>query len=312
MHFIRNLIHLMENEDIQKGLDCYNRGAFERAIDHLERAYRSFTPDEQAFKTAQFYLTESYISLAKLSLEEEDYISAIYNYRKALELNPGFADIHNKLGTLFHQKMDYESAISCFKKALEINKNYFTARMNLGYVYIDLGNLEEATKEFDTLIVGRDDESKEDYAKAKVLLSQSSLDLAKDLLFKAFSLPEDIAQKHYHNAQRLYHQGRLEEAKNELDTALTENPCYADVHNLLGIINLNLGNIDDAMVSIKEAIEINANYVTAHFNMGFILLEQEMYDEAAEEFRKILEIDPENKIAASILNEIGKESTEKE
>ena len=296
----------------KRGWTVIIEGLLRRLLTILRGLIRDFTPDEQAFKTAQFYLTESYISLAKLSMEEEDYISAIYNYRKALELNPSFADIHNKLGTLFHQKMDYESAISCFKKALDINRNYFTARVNLGYVYLDLGNLDEATKEFDTLIIGRDDEAKEDYTKAKELLSQASLEPAKDLLYKAFSLPEDIAQKHYHNAQRLYHQGRLEEAKNELDIALTENPCYADVHNLLGIINLNLGNIDDAMVSIKEAIEINANYVTAHFNMGFILLEQEMYDEAAEEFRKILEIDPENKIAASILNEIGKEGTDKD
>ena len=308
MHFLKNLVHLMEDDNIQNGVDCYNRNAFSKAIDYLEKAVKKFEKQEQAFKTAKFYLTESFIALAREKADEEAYSESIYNYKRALKLNPGFADIHNNLGKLYYIINEYGEAISCFTEALKINKNFHNARLNLAFVLIDNGDYDIALSELEKLLPNGNLNAKEYYIGGIELLKAKNIELAKEQFNLAFRKKQEQVQILYHNAKRLYRQGRLEEAKKELEHALKEKPNYADIHNLLGIVNLNLGMVDSAMSSIKEAIEINDNYVTAHFNMGFILLEQEMYKEAAVEFQKILRIDADNKIAASILEEIRKEA----
>src|SRR3989304_112762 len=59
-----------------------------------------------------------------------------------------FADVHNKIGTIYHQKGVFQSAITSLEKALKINPSYTEAAINLSIVYKETGKNEGANKIF--------------------------------------------------------------------------------------------------------------------------------------------------------------------
>ena len=52
--------------------------------------------------------------------------------RKALELMPAHAEIHNNLGNALREQGKLDEAVACYRRALELNPNYAEAHNNLG------------------------------------------------------------------------------------------------------------------------------------------------------------------------------------
>ena len=48
---------------------------------------------------------------------------AIDYYRKAIELDPGFAMAHNNLGAMLKNRGQFDEAIAEYRKALEVDPN---------------------------------------------------------------------------------------------------------------------------------------------------------------------------------------------
>jgi tetratricopeptide (TPR) repeat protein len=68
--------------------------------------------------------------------------------KKAVQLNPRYADLHYNLALLYSDRRRYEEAVSELKKALRINPNYLLARINLGVLYEDQKKWNEARREY--------------------------------------------------------------------------------------------------------------------------------------------------------------------
>jgi len=59
--------------------------------------------------------------------------------REVIALNPGYADVHNKMGIICSMKGELRKAAAHFEKALELNPRYTEASLNLAVTYNDLG-----------------------------------------------------------------------------------------------------------------------------------------------------------------------------
>lgn len=57
---------------------------------------------------------------------------AIISYQKAIKLNPGLAELHNKLGELYLKKYQFDEAIACFREAIALAPNSAWYHLNLG------------------------------------------------------------------------------------------------------------------------------------------------------------------------------------
>ncbi|MDP2196970.1 MAG: tetratricopeptide repeat protein, partial [Sulfurimicrobium sp.] len=64
--------------------------------------------------------------------------------RRALQIKPDDAKAHNNLGAILHELGRLDEAEACFRQALQINPNYAKAHNNLGITLQDLGRLDEA------------------------------------------------------------------------------------------------------------------------------------------------------------------------
>ena len=67
--------------------------------------------------------------------EEGEYDKAIAQFKKALELEPGDADIHFVLGFAYHMSARLEEAIAQYKKVISLDPDNAHAYSKLGYVY---------------------------------------------------------------------------------------------------------------------------------------------------------------------------------
>jgi tetratricopeptide (TPR) repeat protein len=65
-------------------------------------------------------------------------------YVGVLAEQPGFADVHNELGLLFHEQGQFERAEAEFRRALEVNPRYTEAALHLAIVQNDVGQYDEA------------------------------------------------------------------------------------------------------------------------------------------------------------------------
>ncbi len=77
-----------------------------------------------------------------------EYDKAIENFKKALHLEGGSAQIHYNLGLTYQAKGLLDEAEEEYKKSLELNPLDKEAHNNLGIIYYSLGKNNEAATEF--------------------------------------------------------------------------------------------------------------------------------------------------------------------
>ena len=65
-------------------------------------------------------------------------------YERALELRPAYAAVWNNVGTLEQSRKRFKAAVRAYKKAIEIKPSLATPWKNLGNAYLSLGRLQEA------------------------------------------------------------------------------------------------------------------------------------------------------------------------
>jgi tetratricopeptide (TPR) repeat protein/MinD-like ATPase involved in chromosome partitioning or flagellar assembly len=84
--------------------------------------------------------------------------TALYNYDKAIELDPGpvykIANIaYKNKGDLYFNLGEIENALENYHKAIEIYPNYAAARKSRGDIYSDLGKIKEALEDYEKAYV---------------------------------------------------------------------------------------------------------------------------------------------------------------
>lgn len=79
--------------------------------------------------------TNAYINRGLLYRGNKKYDMALKDYTKALEIDPTSATAHNNRGVLYRIKRQYELAISDYNSAIKIDPMFAGAYFNLGVIY---------------------------------------------------------------------------------------------------------------------------------------------------------------------------------
>jgi tetratricopeptide (TPR) repeat protein len=106
------------------GIEHYNRGNLEKAIEHYEKALK-FDPDSSGIY--------SNLGVAYKNLGMVD--KSIAAYKKAIELDPGQAEAYNNLGVSYELLGKYDEAVEAYEKAIKLDLNPAEAYSNMGNVY---------------------------------------------------------------------------------------------------------------------------------------------------------------------------------
>ncbi len=230
--------------------------------------------------------------------------------RKAIEINPNYANAHYNLGVILNDLGKLQDAEKSYRKAIELNPNYANAYSNLGNVLRDLGNLQDAELSLRKAI-----ELNPNYANAysnlgNVLKDLGNLQDAELSLRKAIEVKPDYADAYSNLGNVLRDLGNLQDAELSLRKAIEINPNFAYAHYNLGNVLKDLGNLQDAEFSYRKAIELNPNFAYAHSNLGNVLRDLGNLQDAEKSYRKAIELNPNFAYAHSnlgnVLRDLGK------
>jgi tetratricopeptide (TPR) repeat protein len=220
------------------------------------------------------------IALGREHYEKRDYDRAEAFLTKALaEGGARFADVHNMMGVIHHDRGRLEEARTAFRHALELNPKYTEAALNLAVTHNDLGDYDSAQSVYRGAIKSdaRAGEDVDGFAKGKIAnlhaeLAQAYLDVG---------LPNEAVQE-YRNAIRLC-------------------PHFADLRVKLANVYRQMGDLVAARYELEEAIRVRPTYNPARIAMGVLLLVDGQRQRAIEQWEEALRFEADNKAAQMYL-----------
>ncbi|MGB3340548.1 MAG: tetratricopeptide repeat protein [bacterium] len=146
-HFVKEETRYKDEQEKRmkkEGLDhfdratlYYYRGNYELAVNEIN-------------KSLEIEETAEYLNLKGLLLTELGKFNESKKiYKKALEIEPNLAEIHNNLGMLHLKMKKLDDAVVAFREAVKKNVNYSHAYVNLGSTLVELEKFDEAIKAYE-------------------------------------------------------------------------------------------------------------------------------------------------------------------
>jgi len=231
---------------------------------------------------------------AAYALKDTDPDRAIALYRKALQLEPDFANACSNLAVLLKEKGQCDEALSVARKAVELRPDMAASHTNLGAVLFHCGLLEEAAAAHEKAL-----QLDPDYARAHtnlgaVLLEQGSLEKAAAELKEAIRLDPDSALAHTFLGVVFWHRNQLDRAILAHRKAILLDPGLPHPHTNLGIVLASKGQLEEAAAAYRKAIRLAPNNGQIHLNLGCALRSDGRPDEAVTAFKEAVRLMPDN------------------
>ncbi|MEG4420703.1 tetratricopeptide repeat protein [Microcoleus sp. LAD1_D5] len=166
---------------------------------------------------------------------------AIENYQKALEFNPGDAEVHKKLAEVYVLQGEFEKAIASCNVALKFQPNFAPA-------YLTIGN---------------------------ALQSQGQLEMAIEAYLQALGIQPKFAEASANLGSMYYKLGQLEQAANYYQKALALNPELSSVNMMLGSVLQEQGKLDSAITCYQKVLQQQPGDASAAEKLSSLIAQKE-------------------------------------
>lgn len=195
------------------------------------------------------------------------YADAVREYRRAIEISPGYSDAHNNMGRSLEELGRAKEAGEAYHAAAAIDPRNAEARNNVGAFLMRVGDLGGAEQ----------------------------------WLREAIELDPRRPEAQANLAGILATRGNLEEAEVHYRLAVEANPDFKEAWNALGEVLEMIGRTPHAIAAYSRAVAIDPAYVQARNNLAVLLALTGQYEEALIEFELALRCAPDDEgIAANL------------
>ena len=185
----------------------------------------------QGFKDQRIFLNFGAILHDHGDLQKAELLT-----RKAIKINPGFAEAHSNLSNILKDLGELQEAEMSARKAIKLNPNYSDAYLNLGSILHSLNKLKEAEIFSRKAIEKNPYSAKANNNLSKILINQRQLKEAEILSRKAIEL----------------------------------NPNYSDAYLNLGIVLKSIGNLQEAEISTRRGIELSPDIAKGYYDLSLL------------------------------------------
>jgi predicted O-linked N-acetylglucosamine transferase (SPINDLY family) len=229
---------------------------------------------------------------AEALLALKRYEEAIAEYRRTVELDPGYFEAHNNLANLLNQMGTFAEAEACCRRAMAIDPKQPAPLNNLGNALRGLGRGDKAMSAYDQAIAIRPDFVEAMNNRAMCLCWMGRLEEGVEQFKAAIQLNPALPDTHNNMGTALTHLGRYEEAGASFQTAIDLKPDHVEAINNLGSTLRSVGKSDDSISLFEKAIELRPQFVQAHSNLAAALSDVGRKDEALKAIDTALKLRP--------------------
>jgi predicted O-linked N-acetylglucosamine transferase (SPINDLY family) len=260
---------------------------------------------------------DSLVAEAFERFQAGDYAEASRLCRKALALDATRVDGWTLLGMIHRRRGELREALDCYRRAFEIDPGYADAYNNAGNVLADLGRGEEAKEYFEcaaelrarsiqpdkaetpdpdeqmlhaALRAFQEGRSAEGLALCREVLSraperfeawtlsgaclraQGQFEQAVEAHRRALALNPEYIDAHTNLSNVLRELGRFAEAVEHYRFVQKRQPSRPDIYKNLGNAFYGLGNLDQAIRCFRRALALDPDYADAHWDLALALL----------------------------------------
>jgi tetratricopeptide (TPR) repeat protein len=179
---------------------------------------------------------DAHVHLGHALAERREWREAEAHYAEAVRLNPRSAEAHNNWGALLADQKRYAEAEPHYVEALRLEPGYAEAKNNLGVAVMQRG----------------------DYARAAALFDE------------AIRLSPAYAEPYSNLGNLLTRQGKAAEAVERYVRALALKPAYAEVHFNLALALSQLGRREEAAAHAREALRLRPDLASLVRQAGLL------------------------------------------
>lgn len=218
-----------------------------------------------------------------LGLDRDE--DAFEDFKRAAALAPNFSYAYYGQAEVLARRTSYYEASDFCKKAISLNPSYAEAYNLLAACLITLADSHQTNNVERTSRLGEALEScnkaislKADFAEAYcnrgvTLYKLGRLYEALDAHEKTIELTPRSAHAYYNRGITLNELGRLDEAIASHDRAIELNPDHSDAYRDRGVALREKGQLNEALAGFNTAITLNRNSNDAHYDKAWSLLQ---------------------------------------
>lgn len=210
-------------------------------------------------KNANHYHERAYYYFHKGDVE-----SALFDVKKAIELDSDVAAYYFTKGLFFHSQLRLAEARTAFEQCLVLDEEYQDAYLYMAKIYLALARPT--------------DKDKMNYKNAL------------DNLNKLIEIDPLSAPAYFWRGVAFEELGDSGVAVSNFKTAIETDPNYYDAFVRLGLLYAAAGN-DKAESSYKSALSIKPNSTEALFALARYYQDVKRFDEAEAHYKKVVEVD---------------------
>ena len=256
------------------------------------------------------YLLDSSITFAMTGKVD----MAINAVKKALEIDPDFAQAYNKLGDYYIKKGKTKEAAEVYKKSLELDPDNENSHFDYGCTMAALGNYDLALEEL-SIALKKAPEHYEIYSRvASIFFKLGKYEEARDNALKAYEADKEDVYATYVLACAYQKLDKPKNAENLFFNIIdryrnltNKKQRFAEGHYYMGKSYFFMGNINLAVENLKKAVEYDTEDVDYHFSFGMMYSDADafsalaeayaaagMTEDAKETIEKAIALEPEN------------------
>jgi predicted TPR repeat methyltransferase len=252
---------------------------------------------------------EAHYALARLLVSSGATEEARSSLQKAIELDPKYTEAWVMLAGLHGRSQNYPESEACSRLALQQDDSIVEAHMSLGNALSSQGKLKDAVAAYQAAVQLQPGLSIAWARSGDLLLQLNDFDAAEGALVTALNLDPDDLHALICLTWTLIKLGRNEDAVAASLRAIEINPGSVEAHYNLGSALKNLGRMEAALGACAHAVHLNQDSAEAHGNLGTVLFNLGRREEALSSYERAIEIKADFAEAyecrGSVLMELG-------
>ena len=239
----------------------------------------------------------AYYNRGIVYMNEKKYDQALYDYSKAIALNPNYPEPYYNRGIVFMNEKRYDQALDDFSKAIKFNPKFIQAYINRGIVFMKEGKYLQAINDCNKAIELNPNNAEAYYNRGSVFMNSKKYDQALDDFSKAIAQNSNYVEAFINRGVVLMNENKYDQALDDFNNAIALNPNFIEAFINRGSVFMNSKKYDQALDDFSKAIKLNPNNPEAYYNRGVIFFNEKNYEQAINNYSKAIELNASDAVA---------------